>query len=332
MSSINQRLFLVSLILVLVAMMAWRLMFDLDALTAGSSVPGAVRGVQERFAWSIGAVLTVVVLLMFYLNRTVSRPIRALIKEIDHALESDTTARLIVRGSDELATLSLRFNILQERLARRLRELEQFAGNVCHEIRTPLTSILSATELMNADDDPLVGMIRSEAERIQALSTTILSYARSVKAGATPQHSPCDLRQLVENLAATPAYAARVRVIESPVSLEVCTDHELLTQALAIILDNSLRYAPDDSLVTVQIANTDGLVVMVRNASPHIPEVFRERIFERFFSLPVAGRSKGTGIGLALCRDLIETLGGRVEAMNLAPDGVLFSVSLPGLA
>jgi signal transduction histidine kinase len=319
MSSINQRLFLVSLVLVLVAMMGWRLMFDLDALGV------IARGVQVRFAWSIAAVLAVVVLLMVYLNRTISRPVRQLIAEIDRALESGAPARIEVRGNDELATLGARFNMLQDRLARRMRELEQFAGTVCHEIRTPLTSILSATEIMDAEKEPFVKIIRSEAERIRELSTTILKYAGSVKAGAAPQRVRCELGALLQDLVAVPAYAERVRVVGES-RLELVTDPELLTQALAIILDNSLRYSPADTLVTVQLGDGE---ILIRNESPHIPEVYLERVFERFFSLPVAGRAKGTGIGLALCRDLVEALGGGVEAMNLAPSGVLFCVSLP---
>ena len=329
MSSINQRLFLVSLILVLVAMMGWRLMFDLDALVTQGGAAIAVRSVQERFAWSIAAVLSVVILIMIYLNQTISRPIRGLIAEIDRSLASGTTARLAVRGNDELATLTARFNVLQDRVGRRIRELEQFAGNVCHEIRTPLTSILSATEIMDPNKDPFVALIRAEAERIRDLSAMILSYAASVKTGAAPRQVRCDLPVLLAGLAAVPAYAPRVRVLPALGTHEAITDPELLTQALAIVLDNSLRYAPADSLVTMRLAQAEVPTILICNESPHIPEVFIDRIFERFFSLPVAGRAKGTGIGLALCRDLVEALGGAVEAMNLAPSGVLFSVTLP---
>lgn len=325
MSSINQRLFLVNLIIVLVAMIGWRILFDIDSLTASGGAPGAVRAVQERFGWSIAAVLSVVVLLQIYLSRTISKPVKALIGEIDRALESGEPAHIAVRGHDELATLSARFNELQDRLARRIRELEQFAGNVCHEIRTPLTSILSAAEILDDGSSPFVAVIKSEAERIRDLSGTILTYARSVKSGAAPHKMRVDLATLVEALVNVPAY--RDRVCFEGGTCEVETDPELLTQALSIVLDNSLRYSPEGSAVVIRLSSPDRAIV-IANESPHIPEVFRERIFERFFSLAVAGRQKGTGIGLALCRDLIETLGGRIEAHNVAPRGVLFTVSL----
>ncbi len=73
------------------------------------------------------------------------------------------------------------------------------------------------------------------------------------------------------------------------------------------------------------------MTLSIRNQSPHIPEVYKERIFERLFSLKVGKLPKGNGIGLALSKDIIELHQGSVTVENMAPQGVVFQIKLPQL-
>ncbi len=313
MRSISQRLFLVNLIVVIVALAAWRIGFDLEP------------ALQLRFGAAMAAVLAVVVLVQVYLAQTVTKPVRRLVAEIDRALAEGAPRAIEVKGHDELALLAARFNELQERIARRIRELEQFAGNVCHEIRTPLASIHAAAEL--AGDAPFASLIRSEAKRIEALTNTMLDYARALHAAPNLARAPVDPKALLEALAAEPAYVGRVVILddrENGRRKPWQTDATLLTQALRPILDNALRFAPAGEAVELRLADE---AIVVKNGGPWIPEVYLDRVFERFFSVPVAGGRAGTGIGLALARDFAEALGARLEAMNLAPRGVAFSLA-----
>ena len=95
------------------------------------------------------------------------------------------------------------------------------------------------------------------------------------------------------------------------------------------LIRNSLKYTPDQSPVIITAkADEQILQVTVSNTGPHIPEEYLEHVFEKFYPIPNADRVQGIGLGLSICKSIVEAHGGRIWAENL-PVGVAFHFTLP---
>jgi two-component system sensor histidine kinase KdpD len=109
----------------------------------------------------------------------------------------------------------------------------------------------------------------------------------------------------------------------------VPVDYVQLEQVFTNLLSNSLKYAPERSVICMRAFVEDELIhVVVRNQGPQVPQEHLERIFDKFFRITAADQVTGTGLGLSICRGIIEAHGGRIWAENV-PDGLAFNFTIP---
>jgi two-component system sensor histidine kinase KdpD len=119
--------------------------------------------------------------------------------------------------------------------------------------------------------------------------------------------------------------------VDVPESLPlVYVDDVQIGQVFANLISNSLKYAPENTLVRIQACkqDKDSLLVQVSNQGPPVSEADLERIFEKFHRVTASDRITGTGLGLSICKGIVEAHGGRIWASNL-PDGFAISFTLP---
>lgn len=265
------------------------------------------------------------------------------------ALESERR-RATEQRATELQTLYERLEQVvaeRERLAEeanRLRVLEevdeQRAGllrAVSHDLRTPLSTIRAvATDLLDgADYDTqtqreLLEAVAEEAERLDRLVANLLSMSR-IEAGALrPERQAVDLHELVTH------QAKRLRSLFRQVRLEVDApedlplvdgDHTQLDLVVSNLLENAARHAPPGSTARLRARRVDGAVELrVSDEGQGIPHFEHERIFEPFFR---GGGSRSSGLGLAICRAVVEAHGGRIAVESSLGYGATFIVTLP---
>lgn len=233
------------------------------------------------------------------------------------------------------ALLTLR-DVTQER--RRQAEVAAFARTVAHDLRGPLTGVIGWLDLVQEmpDDDPTrIGALaraRSSARRMQVLVTDLLDHALAAEVVLQPTR--CDLRSVVEDVAAT--RDLRATVVVDPAAA-VQADPDLLHQLLGNLLGNAAAYATTPTgALCVEVCVVDGAeaadgmsVVTVADNGPGVAPELRERIFEEF----ARGDTEhpGTGLGLAICRRIVERHGGRLWVTD-RPDGrhgAAFHFTLP---
>jgi two-component system phosphate regulon sensor histidine kinase PhoR len=218
---------------------------------------------------------------------------------------------------------------------RRLHRLRQeFVANASHELRTPVAAILSLAEALDAGalrDEHLgpefVSSIVQNANSLTELLADMLTLARFEE-----PHDPSADRARVDTSAVLREAASRleplahakgVRIaVESPDGLMVwCAEYRLMA-ALVNLVDNAVKYSPDNGLVRLRAEDAeDGVRLTVTDEGPGIPASVRQRVFERFYRVG-KGRSRGlggTGLGLAIVRHAVEADLGRVWVE--APDG-----------
>jgi signal transduction histidine kinase len=230
-----------------------------------------------------------------------------------------------------------------ERANSRLRELDrmksEFFANVSHELRTPLTLILAALDRVAESDDPVVAeparMGRRSASRLLLLINDLLDLARLDAAREAPRPATVDLGAIVTDVASAFARAdggaPRVHAAREP--LLVAGDSHLLTSVVWNLVSNAMKFTDRSKpQVEVRLLRRDGSVVLeVKDDGIGIARADHERIFERFSQVErgTSRRFEGTGIGLALVREVVLAHGGKVQVESEPGCGSLFRVALP---
>lgn len=244
-------------------------------------------------------------------------------------------------GDDEAGAVLLVVHDLTE--AERVNRIRQdFVANVSHELRTPLTSLRGYAETLldgGLDDaehrERFVRIIRDQAVRLQALVDDLLSLAELERAGAPLRRARFDLRALAaEQLAAIREPAARAGLalsLEPGAPVEVEADRARLSQVLANLLDNAVKYTERGG-VTVAAGQEGGRAwCEVRDTGPGIPADDQPRVFERFYRVDKA-RSReqgGTGLGLSIVKHILALHGGEVSLRSTPGEGSVFRLDLP---
>lgn len=209
-------------------------------------------------------------------------------------------------------------------------------SSVSHDLRTPLTTILSAAQAMQRDPSPaMAATIEAEAHRLNRFVSNLLDMVR-VEAGALPlKVEATDLF----DAAASAAHDTRASLAGHEVKVDipaniplVRVDPVLLHHCLINLLDNAGRYADPDTPIVIRARRTaDAILLSVIDQGPGIAPGNEKRVFETFTRLEGSDRAKhGTGLGLAIVKGFAEAMGLSVEAANASdPHGARFTIRLP---
>ena len=259
-------------------------------------------------------------------------------------------------AAESLTTMSGRGEGLVVDILQRSRELSQanrhleearaatseFLSQMSHELRTPLTSVLGFGELLamtNLDGEQLewVNMSLTAARHLQALLDDVLDIARIEAGHLSISLEPVSLWSVVHDAfeLVRPLAAGHEIQVGSPPpasrSLYVLADRQRLRQVLLNVLSNAVKYNDDRGLitVTVEMAPRDRVRVMVTNTGRGLTEEQIERLFVPFERLDAGDRGiEGTGLGLALSRDLMMSMNGSLQASSAPGTSCTFSIEI----
>jgi PAS domain S-box-containing protein len=229
--------------------------------------------------------------------------------------------------------------------AKRLEVIGQVAGGVAHEVRNPLNAILSVSEALfreegvgdNPEFEPYIRHIRSQVNRLARLMNDLLELGKPIPAARLAPvvvRSVCEEAiNLLELSGVTRGRRFSLNIAPEHEHLLVMADNTRMQQILSNLLENALQHSPPGGEVTLSLACCepdwagDGMAVIhVSDTGSGIPEELTERIFEPFYS----SRKGGTGLGLALVKHFIESMGGTVRIRNNdPPPGCTAEVRIP---
>lgn len=216
-------------------------------------------------------------------------------------------------------------------------EREESLASLSHELRSPLTSIVGYSDLMEEElegtaHEATAAKIRRSAEHMLELTQSLLSAFRD---GDKPHWETTNVLEIVERSVdmqrAAQHWERRALHLAIDRELSVEVDPRLLLQILNNLIGNAVKYSPADAQITVAAEGTDtGLVLTVHNTGRPIPSEQLERIFDRFYRAPGAetGGIRGLGIGLALSRRMAMAHGGSLTATS-SVDGSSFQLQIP---
>ena len=231
---------------------------------------------------------------------------------------------------------------------RELKRLERFRrdfiADVSHEIKTPLTGIIGAVDLLGgADEMPkesvmkLLSLVKKESVRLNVLAQDVLSLARLERADASAYvvKEPADVAELaVEAVDALrpSAESSGMRLVVSGTDKPAVAncDSRLVQQAVSNLVGNAIRHSGAKE-IRVSVSGVQGKVrVVVEDDGVGIPAAERERVFERFYRVDAARSEEtgGSGLGLAIVREIAKVHGGDIALMPVEPSGCRFVLTL----
>lgn len=217
-----------------------------------------------------------------------------------------------------------------------------FVANVSHELKTPVGAISLLAEALEAspDDEEAVRRfakrMHKESARLAALVQDIIELSRLQGADIVQQGHPVQLGAVLAEAVdrcKLPAEAKNIRVVlGNGADCVVFGDADLLVTAFRNLIDNAIRYSPENTTVGVGVRVKDGLVaVSVTDRGDGMTEEEQERVFERFYRVDAA-RSRhtgGTGLGLSIVKHVVSNHGGEVSVWSQPGQGSTFTVRLP---
>ncbi len=278
------------------------------------------------------------------LARGLVRPLRRLRDAADEVLARSRSRGALFPGvtrRDEIGDLARALADLNERLERRLDELEAFASDVAHEVKNPLAAMRSAAELLRSSTEEgeirdLTALIVAEVGRIDAVVGALQEVAR-LDAGRELASPPPALR--LDELALRVGAGWRERTasgvaveleVEGPV--RVAIGEESAARVIDNLLENAVSFTPPGGIVRLTLAaRTNSCELAVEDSGPGVPDEHRGRVFERFFSWrPQEAARSHLGLGLGIARSIVERHGGTIElASGSTLGGARFIVRWP---
>lgn len=238
----------------------------------------------------------------------------------------------------EVSLLVGELNSLLDRMGRALRSQQDFVADAAHELRSPLTALkLQVQTLARARDDTAraqaIGRLQGGVDRASRLVEQLLALARQ-----DPLSEPSELGQLelidcADQAVADVGPLAASRNIDlhygERASAAVRGDPESLRVMIRNVLDNAVRYTPENGQVQIDVSAAGATaVIAVRDSGAGIPEQNRSRVFDRFYRLPGTSPS-GSGLGLAIVKAIADRHQASVELRNAIPSGLEVRIALP---
>jgi two-component system, OmpR family, sensor histidine kinase ChvG len=318
------------------------------------AIAASLREVRYDMLTIAFAALGITVLLSLYLAGTITHPIVRLARAADEvrlARESRPEIPDLGKRGDEIGDLNDALRSMTDALWQRINTIESFAADVAHELKNPLTSLRSAIEvaarpsLAAEQRAKLMEIVVQDIERLNRLISDISDASRLDAELMRGEFKTVDLKTLLSDMVQHYAtVTAQKAGVEVELRLSANPPYEGLGhdgrygQVFRNVIDNALSFSPRGSRLLVELSReprNGPFVVTVDDEGPGIPEDNLESIFQRFYSeRPSEHFGQHSGLGLSICRQIMETYGGSITASNRkAPDGRIlgarFTVRVP---
>ncbi len=279
----------------------------------------------------------------FILARGIARPVQRLTNASEQVARGQLESRVTPEGPDEIERLGRAFNRMTDRLQELITREQEFAANAAHELRSPLTSLRLRLELLQntARTNPEITarylqQTEQEVTQLQLVVDQLLTLAaldEGIRAARTSFDPAPLLYDLADSLSPLVQNAQVHFQVQVPEHLpHIYANAEQLRMAIRNLLDNALKYTPPQGTVTLSAQAQNAQVeIAVHDTGSGIPPEALAHLFERFYRTTNARsqRVRGSGLGLALTRSIVESNGGQIGVTSKLGEGSVFTIRLP---
>jgi len=297
-----------------------------DGYTALFRVTRLVRGAPMPRALFMNLALLVIVMsvALFATARSITRPLSELASAADNVGRHLRQPKIAERGARELRNAARAFNTMQDRLQRYLDSRSRVLAAMSHDLKTPLTRLRLQVEML--DDSAAQARIGKQLDEMESMVHGALALFRGLDDNEA--FTPLDINEMLATLQSEFAEMSANVSIEGRATRSVLGKPQALRRCLTNLIANAVKFG---SQATVLVEDGAALVIRVRDDGPGIPEAELERVFEPFYRLE-SSRNRdtgGSGLGLSIARDVVQSHGGTLVLANLPLRGLEAVVTLP---
>jgi two-component system, OmpR family, sensor histidine kinase BaeS len=307
-----------------------------------SHLPTPERQIRDALSRNVlvGAALAIAaaVAVGVVVARRVGMPITALTSAASRMQQGDRSVRVDPgQAPAEIAALASTFNHMAESIEREDELRRRLVADVAHELRTPLTILRATTEALVDEvaepDRETLSSLHDEVLRLGRLVGDLELLAAADAAGLDLDRRRFDLAEVASNvvaLARSAASSAELTIVDETSPATTVGDAERLRQVVTTLVANSLVYTPPGGAIIVRTGVSDrGAFVTVVDTGPGIDEDDLPHVFDRFYRGRRTAEVSGSGIGLAVARELVDAHHGTIEARNRPEGGTELCVTIP---
>ena len=325
---------------------------DIGYIVVSEEANDILNAVKERKAFIIRTVLAVaLVILIFslFLNKYILKPIGLLVK-FSEAIKKKSNKNIDIKNffvrEDEIGKLTQSIDEMTKELQKRTARAETFSNDLAHEIRNPLASLKSASELLDkttkkTESEKLLQIINHDVERIERLITDYSQMLKDEASWSREQMTKVNLIEIITNVAEDFRQDLKNQNKKIQISIKkklisknghyILGIENRLEQVIANLLDNSISFSEDNKNINIEVEETsNNLVVLIKDEGPGFSETSPQKIFKRFYSNRPKSFGKHSGLGLNIVKNIVELHEGTISASNrLNKGGAQVEVLLP---
>ena len=276
------------------------------------------------------------------LVRHLLKPLKSLHSAAKSLSNGNFNYHIDVRGKDELAELSLAFNLLTSTLKTQKLSREQWLADISHELRTPIAVLLSEIEAIeDGIRQPEPKYIRSLHDQVITLTRLVddlYSLSQSDSGILIDTSHTVDITNIINNI----ANQNEVRLTDKHIAIQRLYDHsqptllkadaKSLAQLIGNLFENSYRYTDQNGQIQINLQQTnDHILLTIEDSAPAVPEDALPKLFDRLYRVDKS-RSRangGSGLGLSICENIVKMHNGKISAQHSELGGLKIAISLP---
>ena len=325
---------------------------DIGFIVVSEQANEIITAVKERKAFIVRTMIAVaIVILIFslFLNKYILKPISLLVK-FSEAIKKKSNQNIDIKKvfvrDDEIGKLTVSIDEMTKELQQRTNRAETFSNDLAHEIRNPLASLKSASELLDKtteknESEKLLKIINHDVERIERLITDYSQMLKDEASLSREKMSKVNLIEIINGVVEDfkQDLINQSKKIEINIKDKVNTKNgyyifgigNRLEQVIANLLDNSISFSQNNQKIEIILEETSTNVLMtIKDEGPGFSETSTQKIFKRFYSNRPASFGKHSGLGLNIVKNIVELHKGTIAASNrIDTKGALVEVLLP---
>ena len=314
-----------------------------------NDIINAVKERKDFIIRTVFAVALVILIFSMFLNKYILNPIGLLVKYSESIKKKSTESINIKKAfvrDDEIGKLTMSIDEMTKELQYRTNRAETFSNDLAHEIRNPLASLKSASELLDKttgkdESEKLLKIINHDVERIERLITDYSQMLKDEASLSREKMSKINLIEVINNVVedfkqdlSNQNKNIQIKIkekISSKSGKYILGIENRLEQVIANLLDNSISFSQDNQKIEISVVETTkNLVMKVIDEGPGFSETSPQKIFKRFYSNRPKSFGKHSGLGLNIVKNIVELHKGTIAASNrLNTKGAQVEVLLP---
>jgi two-component system, OmpR family, sensor histidine kinase ChvG len=311
---------------------------DIGFIVVSEQANEIATAVKERKAFIIRTMIAVaIVILIFslFLNKYILKPIGLLVKFSD-AIKKKSNQNIDIKKvfirDDEIGKLTISIDEMTKELQQRTNRAETFSNDLAHEIRNPLASLKSASELLDKtteknESEKLLQIINHDVERIERLITDYSQMLKDEASLSREKMSKVNLIDIINSVAEdfkqdliNQSKKIQINIIDKVNTKNgyyIFGISNRLEQVIANLLDNSISFSQNNQKIEISLEETSNNIVMtIKDEGPGFSETSTQKIFKRFYSNRPTSFGKHSGLGLNIVKNIVELHKGTIAASN----------------